>query len=176
MHYLSHPSRILPVMTSERGAAATPKQARSPGEDEERAQLNAELSQLTLPLMWNMRQDAMHAFEPLGMKPIQALIMGIIGERTCTPSELAHLMETTAPMMSTMLADLERHDLVERHPDPNDRRRTRVELTKQGERMNKKFDQAWQEASLSRTERLSTDDLRELVRLYTLLTDEEAPE
>lgn len=176
MLYFHGPSRILPTMTSKRSTAAAPQQARSPGDEEERSRLNAELSQLTLPLMWNMRQDAMHAFEPLGMKPIQALIMGIIGERTCTPSELAHLMETTAPMMSTMLADLERQQLVERHPDPDDRRRTRVELTKQGERMNQKFDKAWQEASISRTERLSTEDLRELVRLYTLLTDEESPE
>lgn len=164
-------------MTSEPDSPAAPSHAPpapDPADHVERERLNEELSRLTLPLMWTMRQDAMHAFEPLGMKPIQALVMGLIGERTCTPSELAHLMETTPPMMSTMLSDLERAGLVERTPDPDDRRRTRVDLTKKGRQMNERFDAAWHQASLTRTERLSTDDLRELVRLYAQLTEGEA--
>ena len=40
-----------------------------------RKQFVAKLSELALPLMWTMRQDAVKACEPLGLRPIQSLLL-----------------------------------------------------------------------------------------------------
>ena len=49
-----------------------------------------------------------------------------------TPSQLATALKVTSGRISTLLAALEKKDLIEREVDPNDRRIVHVNLTEQG--------------------------------------------
>lgn len=128
-----------------------------------------ELSELTLPMMWSLRQEAVRAFEPLGFTPVKALVLGMITTGTRSPKQLAELLDTPPPMMSNLLADLQTRGLVQRRPDPDDRRRVVVEPTPDGHAMTERFAQAWLEAGRAKTQALSDDDLRHLVRIYRAL-------
>jgi DNA-binding MarR family transcriptional regulator len=63
---------------------------------------------------------------PLGPRHVAALQQLLGGP--VTVSELAARLALTLPTVSGVLADLDRADFVERHPDPADRRRTIVAI------------------------------------------------
>lgn len=134
-----------------------------------RDRLIDELSGLTLPLMWSLRQAATRAFEPLGFRPVKALVLGMIASGTRTPSELSELLDTTPPMMSSMLADLEERGLIARSTDPDDRRRVRVETTAAGRAMTARFRDVWNANARRQVRDLTDEDLRHLVRIYGTL-------
>jgi DNA-binding MarR family transcriptional regulator len=125
-----------------------------------------ELSALTLPMMWVLRQAAVRALEPLGLRPLKALVLGMIAERTRTPGELAELLDTTPPMMSGLIADLEERGLIERRPDPDDRRRVRLELTTAGAETTDRIAEFWVDAGRTQLRDLGDDDLRHLISVY----------
>jgi len=125
-----------------------------------------ELSALTLPMMWVLRQAAVRALEPLGLRPLKALVLGMIAERTRTPGELAELLDTTPPMMSGLIADLEERGLIARRPDPDDRRRVRLELTEAGAETTERIAEFWVEAGRTQLQDLGDDDLRHLIAVY----------
>jgi DNA-binding MarR family transcriptional regulator len=125
-----------------------------------------ELSALTLPMMWVLRQAAVRALEPLGLRPLKALVLGMVAERTRTPGELAELLDTTPPMMSGLIADLEERGLIERRPDPDDRRRVRLELTEAGADTTERIAEFWVDAGRTQLQDLSDDDLRHLIAVY----------
>ena len=125
-----------------------------------------ELSALTLPMMWVLRQAAVRVLEPLGLRPLKALVLSMIAERTRTPGELAELLDTTPPMMSGLIADLEERGLIERRPDPDDRRRVRLELTEAGAEMTERIAEFWVDAGRTRLQELGDDDLRHLIAVY----------
>jgi DNA-binding MarR family transcriptional regulator len=64
---------------------------------------------------------------PLGPRHVAALQQ--LRGGPVTVSELAARLGLTLPTVSGVLADLDRADFVERHPDPADRRRTIVAIT-----------------------------------------------
>mgnify|MGYP002779969176 CR=1 FL=1 len=125
-----------------------------------------ELSDLTLPFMWRLRQDAVRAFEPLGLRPFQALLLELIGGGMGQPKALAELLDAVPPTISAMLRELEGCGLLRRDTDPADRRRVRLSLTPAGEAVRLELQRAWREASRERFERLSDEELRSLLRLY----------
>ncbi len=53
-------------------------------------------------------------------------------EQEATPSELARLVQLTSGGMTNRLDRLEKRGLIERHPDPHDRRGVAVVLTAEG--------------------------------------------
>jgi DNA-binding MarR family transcriptional regulator len=67
------------------------------------------------------------ATAPLGPRHVAALQQ--VRGGPVTVSELAARLDLTLPTVSGVLADLDRAGLVERHPDPADRRRTIVAIT-----------------------------------------------
>lgn len=138
----------------------------SPPPSVEVSALVEELSGLTLPLMWTMRQDAMRAFEPLGIRPVKALLLRLIEHDLRHPKELAELLDTVPPTISAMLAELEAQGLLERSTDPKDRRRVQLGLTEAGREVCAQLASAWHEVGTERLSRLSPDELRSLIRIY----------
>lgn len=137
-----------------------------PSSERRRDELLHELSALSLPLMWTLRKAAMRALEPLGLRPVKALVLGLIVEGSDSPKELSELLDTPPPMMSALLADLEERGLIERAPDPDDRRRIRLAATDQGRALAERIAGHWIEAGRERFDGLSDDDLRHLISIY----------
>lgn len=125
-----------------------------------------ELSALTLPMMWALRQAAVRALEPLGVRPIKGLVLGLVVGGTSSPKELTELLDLAPPMMSSLLADLEERELIVREPDPDDRRRVRIRPTAEGRAMTERITDFWVEAGRQSLHELSDDDLRHLIAVY----------
>lgn len=141
-----------------------------PSAGADRTALLDELADLTLPLMWTLRQAASRALEPLGLRPGKGLLLGMIASGIASPSTLAELLETTPPTLSSLLSDLEERGLVARRIDPSDRRRVLVEVTDEGRAMTERIREAWQVEAGERTATITDSDLRHLVRIYRTLT------
>lgn len=125
-----------------------------------------ELSDLTLPYMWRLRQDAVRAFEELGLRPFKALLLELIAQGLRHPKELSEVLDAVPPTISAMLGELEQRSLIRRDPDPDDRRRVQLRLTPAGEAMRAEMRAAWRRVSRERFEHLSRGELAALLRLY----------
>ncbi len=131
-----------------------------------------ELSEFSLQFMWTLRQEAMRAFEPLGLRPVKALLLELIGRGMIHPKELAEILDTVPPAISSMLTELETQDLLARAIDPNDRRRVILQLTEKGQAMRQQLKEAWYKTGVTRLKRLSPEDLAALIRIYRKIVEE----
>ena len=66
------------------------------------------------------------------LTPHQLAIMGILGERSLTATELANRLAAKKPQMTFLVEQLVRIDMVERHPDIADRRVVNLALSEKG--------------------------------------------
>lgn len=130
-----------------------------------------ELSDLTLPLMWTMRQDAVRAFESLGIRPVKALLLELVGRGFQHPKELSDMLDTVPPTISAMLSELEERGFIARHIDESDRRRVRLSLTAEGQTLRHKMREQWLQAGQQRLAKLSSDELEKLVHIYKKLLE-----
>ncbi len=130
-----------------------------------------ELSDLTLPLMWTMRQDAVRAFESLGIRPVKALLLELVGRGFQHPKELSDMLDTVPPTISAMLSELEERRLIERHIDAADRRRVRLTLTDDGRSLRREMREKWLHAGQQRLAKLSSEELKTLVHIYKKLLE-----
>lgn len=124
------------------------------------------LSELTLPVMWTMRQDAMRAFEPLGLRPIKALLLGLIAKGIQHPKQLADFMDTHPPAISNMVAELEDSGYITRQIDSSDKRRIQLTLTEHGESYMLQLGEAWHKISLERAKDLSNEELSIMISVF----------
>lgn len=129
------------------------------------------LNQLTMPLMWAMRKAAVRTLEPLGVRPVQMLLLEAITQGLAYPKELSELLDTVPPAISALLADAEGQGLIRREGDPHDGRRVRLALTPKGERLREEVRTLWRDNERERLAPLSDDDLRTLLRIYRTLLD-----
>ena len=71
--------------------------------------------------------------EHLGVTASQAMVINVLGEEDCVPSHiLCRKLQITSATMTGILDRLEKMDLIERKPHPDDRRAILVCLTSQG--------------------------------------------
>jgi DNA-binding MarR family transcriptional regulator len=127
------------------------------------------LSDLTLPFMWRLRQDAMRAFEGLGVRPMKALLLELIAGGLQSPKAISDVLDTVPPTISAMLGDLERQGLITRQTDPDDRRRVLLTLTGAGEALRRDMQAAWRRMGRSRYEGLSEAELTALLSIMQKL-------
>ena len=137
----------------------------------QRTDLIKQLSDMTLPMMWILRQDAVRAFEPMGIRPFKALLIELIAKGMQHPKDLAEVMDTLPPTISTMLAELEQEDLVSRQIDSSDRRRIKLSLTAKGEALHKDMQGRWLELGSDRFKHLSTKEMETLYSLFSKLLE-----
>ena len=73
--------------------------------------------------------------EHLGITSSQAMVLNFLGEEDCIPQHaLGEKVQITSATMTGILDRLEKMDLVERRPHPDDRRAILACLTKKGRR------------------------------------------
>nr|WP_314540517.1 MarR family transcriptional regulator [uncultured Massilia sp.] len=95
--------------------------------------LSEELRSAFKRLMREMRRDAER--HDTGLSMLQTMLLATIGEHAgIGVAELARMQQVRSPTMSAQVKALEAAGLVERAaPDPDDRRRTGLQLTATGE-------------------------------------------
>ncbi len=116
-----------------------------------------------------LAQEALAAWD---VTPSQARAVGVL--RRCGPVRLGDLAERLriAPRSATEVVDaLEERDLVERRPDPSDRRATLVALTAHGEEVAAGIRAARTSGAGALFARLPEADRTELARILAALRE-----
>lgn len=130
-----------------------------------------ELSRLGYALMRLLLARAKEAFAREGLSPLQAEVLRLVKEGVQLPSRLAEHLEVLPSQVSHLLASLEEQGLLERQPDPEDRRRVLLRLTSQGEAVQGRLQAAWLQAYGQHLARLSPEELHLFRDLLKKLTE-----
>lgn len=133
-----------------------------------------ELSRLGYALMRLLLSQAKETFAQEGISLLQAEVLRLVREGVQLPSRLAEQLEILPSQVSHLLASLEEAGLLERHPDPEDRRRVLLRLTPQGEAVQQRLQEAWLRAYGQYLARLTPKELllfRDLLRKLTEVED-----
>ncbi|WP_285694041.1 MarR family winged helix-turn-helix transcriptional regulator [Actinomadura sp. NBRC 104412] len=92
-----------------------------------------ELMDLVFGIAARVRDGLQEAHADLGLPPVQAQALSTLGEPV-PMRELANRLACDASNVTGIVDGLERRGLVERRPDPRDRRVKQLVLTPEGER------------------------------------------
>jgi DNA-binding MarR family transcriptional regulator len=133
----------------------------------------AELSELMMRFARLQRRRWREVLAPWDLSPHQARALKVICERDRV--RLSDLAETLhiAPRSATEVADgLQERGLVERAPDPGDRRAVLLRPTDEGRRIRAEVDDARSADSAELFGRLSDAERRTLAGLVRTLTEE----
>jgi DNA-binding MarR family transcriptional regulator len=136
----------------------------------------AELSELLMRVARTQRRRWRAVLAPWDLSPHQARALAVV----CAGDgvRLSDLAETLriAPRSATEVADgLQERGLVERGPDPGDRRAVLLRPTEEGRRIRAEVDRARTADSRELFSRLPVGDRSSLARLLRALADEEPP-
>jgi len=131
-----------------------------------------ELGELLMRVARTQRRRWREALAPWDLSPHQARALRVVSERDGVRlSDLAEALHI-APRSATEVADgLQQRGLVERTPDPGDRRAVLLRLTAEGRRVRDEADHARATANEELLSRLPADDRATLARLLTALLD-----
>lgn len=119
-----------------------------------------------MPLMSLMQQDFMASIKPFAINPGGAILLEHVAKGVKHPKELAQLLETVPPVVSAILAELEEKGLIERHIDPEDRRRVQLNLSDDGKALHEKIRERNQGLSAERLSRLNPQELESLIVIF----------
>lgn len=108
----------------------------------------------------------------LGMSFIRVKALRRLASGPATMRELAASLAVDAPYTTVVVDDLESRGLVERKPDPDDRRRRMVAATALGRRLAKRAGRLLDEPPAALAA-LPAEDLKQLNRIMELLLSEE---
>lgn len=131
-----------------------------------------ELGELLMRVARTQRRRWREALAPWDLSPHQARALRVVSERDGVRlSDLAEALHI-APRSATEVADgLQQRGLVERTPDPGDRRAVLLRLTAEGRRVRDEADRARAADNEALLSRLSADDRATLTRLLAALLD-----
>ena len=132
----------------------------------------AELGDLVMRLARTQRRRFREVLTPWDLSPHHARALRVVtahdGVRLTDLADALHI----APRSATEVADgLQERGLVERTPDPGDRRAVILRPTAEGRRIRGEIDAARVADAAELFGRLSADDRAELARLLRQLTD-----
>ena len=119
-----------------------------------------------MPLMSLMQQDFMASIKPFSINPGGAILLEHAAKGVKHPKELAQLLETVPPVVSAILAELEDKGLIQRHIDPEDRRRVQLNLSDEGKALHEKIREHNQGLNGERLSKLSPEDLQSLIVIF----------
>jgi DNA-binding MarR family transcriptional regulator len=115
---------------------------------------------------------ARRADQSLGVPPGQLSALSVLvfgGDRTI--AQLADAEQVTSPTMTRIVDGLERADLAERHPHPDDRRATLVRASRRGRRLMERGRQQRVELLSDLLAGLEDDDLVAVARAAEVLAE-----
>lgn len=115
------------------------------------------------------RSLAGELLQPLGLHPGQELALMLLAESSPRSlAELAATLRVTAPTMTVMIQRMEKKGLVTKERCAENRRRTDVRLTVEGERTHERVLAIWDTLDARTVSHLSPDEQVELQRLLRL--------
>jgi DNA-binding MarR family transcriptional regulator len=118
------------------------------------------------------RATLMHQLAQLGLHPGQELMLVDIHQNQgTTQAELVARLGIEQPTVAKALTRMERTGFVERLPDPDDRRLTRLRLTGSGRAAIPAVLTAWAEVERRTTGGLTESEAGELIRLLNRILD-----
>jgi len=136
----------------------------------ERHALVRELSLHAMQALRAVQHEAQRAFEPLGLRPSQVLVLDMIQRGLDQPKVLAANLETVQSAVTALLNELQALDLIDRTTDPDDRRRARLRVTDEGRRTLARAGEVWLAAAERWLTEVGLDDLRATARVVRVLT------
>jgi DNA-binding MarR family transcriptional regulator len=118
-------------------------------------------------IIWCLAQrTSQHGLLP-GVYPVVAWLMQL---KDSTQGELARIIGIEQPTMAVTLRRMERDQLIERSPDPDHGRRTRVRLTAKGKKLSQLMREAAYDVESVATKGLSASEVKEFFRLTGIMT------
>jgi MarR family transcriptional regulator for hemolysin len=118
-------------------------------------------------ILWNLAQrTAKHGVLP-GTYPVIAWLMQLPDS---TQVELSRMVGIEQPTMAITLRRMERDGLIERSPDPDHGRRSRVKLTPRGKMLSKVIGAAAYDVEKIAAQGLSRAEIDEFFRLAGIMT------
>jgi DNA-binding MarR family transcriptional regulator len=119
-------------------------------------------------IVWSLAQrTAKHGVLP-GAYPIIAWLMQLSDS---TQGELSRMIGIEQPTAAITLRRMERDDLIERSPDPEHGRRSRIRLTPHGRRLSKTIQTAASEVEKVASKGLSRAELQEFFRVVGIMIE-----
>jgi len=91
-------------------------------------------------LLESLQHDCL---DPIGLTFVEYTVLRVLEEGRMAPSRLAEYVVRTTGGMTKIVDRLERRGLVERVPDPDDRRGVLVQLTVEGRELGRKASDAY---------------------------------
>ena len=117
-----------------------------------------------------------HIGEPHDLRKVDfSLLMLVAARESLAPKELIPLLSLSAPKLSMVLDRMQARGLIERAPNPKDRRSVQVTLTLQGAKLARSLDPVARRMEQGLKKRLSAADHAELIRLLRKLADSPPP-
>ncbi|WP_337845156.1 MarR family transcriptional regulator [Thermus sp.] len=129
-----------------------------------------ELADLGYTLMRLLFQEAKEVFARYGLSPQKNHLLNLLAQGVNLPSRLAEHLEVQPSQVSHLLSAMEEEGLLERTPDPEDRRRTLLRLTPRGEALRREVEEAWLSAFARHLARLEEEEVlrfREILKKLT---------
>ncbi|QIS20804.1 MarR family winged helix-turn-helix transcriptional regulator [Nocardia terpenica] len=121
-------------------------------------------------LTGRLRRRFLEATDNQGVTPSQASLLSRLKAGDASASELAAAERVRPQAVASQLAALDETGLIERHPDPNDRRRQVVSLSREGREFldgRRQAGHEWLAATLE--EQYTEAERQELLHALTLL-------
>lgn len=110
--------------------------------------------------------------EPVGVAPGQfGVLLVLYDVDGVTQAELCDRVQVEQPTMANTLARMARDGLIERHPDPQDRRRVLVGLTERARRLEEPMVAAARAVNAEAVTGLDVGQVGELMGMLSVVTD-----
>lgn len=118
------------------------------------------------------RQSMLKLLAAKGAHPGQAIYLRMLARNDgISQRDLAEKLMLAAPTVTSTLQRMERLGMVERRPDPDDQRVTRVHLTAEGRRLEAELHEVFSEYLVRTIDSMPDADRRELARLLGTMAD-----
>ena len=152
-----------------RRASRTSSTSREP----EQQAAEADLGDLVMRLARSLRHRGAEVTAPWGLAPHQVRALRVVARHgDIRPGELAGHLRVAPRSVTDVVDSLVERGLVQRRPDPTDRRATVLSLTDDGRTLIAKVERARRSDSHAYFERLTDDDRAALRRILTTLEDD----
>ena len=133
------------------------------------------LTELVTSASWRVRRGTAKELEPFGITPAQARVLRIVASapEQLRMADLAERLDVVPRSATTMIDALESAGLVERRPDPADRRSVRLGVTESGCGLLDRLRARREAMAEELCGRLTAAEQEELARILARVLDDE---